>query len=581
MKGTLLAGTTCLSVAAWAGQVTLDDGPLRRFREYAKSTFETRIDPEEHVRGFAAVGDQDKGVANARQEFCGHYLDLCATYWQLDRLECARRFGERIVDSLKNSMSEDGYIGGEVPERRMRAFSLWNQAHAVCGLVRFADATGSAKARAYGFRAADWLLRAHQSMSPERLVDMRMVSNGGSQNLTAFYAFVMASRISGERKYVDYVKRTLHGLETTKMNLLSNPDCLTLQSRKGIEMLNAWRGVLSYARLADDGMAIRSCSRYWRSIAETQMRNTGAATNRERFLPDGNAPAILPIEMKPNENCVQCGWLRFTREMFSVTGDVRCAHEIERTLYNHILGSVASDGSDFAYYQGNVGRKAFRRNGVYQCCRYRGFAIMAHLPEMLLDDDGTNVTPLVYAQFSYRADDGLALKVVTEYPRNGRIELRAVSKTPRRLRLPIPSWCREWELGINGRRVVQPADEGFAAVDLAPSCETVVSLDFKMGLVRKTHDIDGKRHVEFAYGPLVLVRDTGLGDRLGEEIPSDLRFERQYGGESSFVKFVGADGKGRKHALVDYAHACRANPDTDEFEVFVPCSAVRSTAGEF
>lgn len=40
------------------------------------TAFLGQIDPEEHVLGFASVDDQENGVANARQEFCGHYLDL-------------------------------------------------------------------------------------------------------------------------------------------------------------------------------------------------------------------------------------------------------------------------------------------------------------------------------------------------------------------------------------------------------------------------------------------------------------------------------------------------------------------------
>lgn len=453
----------------------------------------------------------------------------------------------------------------------MFAFSLWNQAHAVYGLMRFAEAAGSGKAKSYGLRAADWLLEAHRSMTPERLVDMRRVGNAGSQNLTAFYAFVLASRVSGDGKYAEYVARTLPGLERTKMNLLSNPGCLSLQSQKGIEMLNAWRGVLSYARWAGDSRALDACCRYWTSIADTQIRNTGAATNRERFLPGGNSPAILPVEMKPNENCVQCGWLRFTRELFEVSGDVRCAHEMEKTLYNHILGSVESDGSDFAYYQGNIGRKVFRKNAIYQCCRYRGFAIMAHLPELVLSDDGADVTPLVYAPLTYRADDGLVLKVSTKCPMGVGVEMRATANVPRRLRLPIPGWCREWTLVVNGEKVVRSAERGFGIVDLAPAGETVVQLDFKVELSRKVHDIGGKRYAEYAYGPLVLVRDTGLGDVLGVELPSNLHFVRQDGVTDAFVRFAATDSKGRTHRLVDYAHACRTNPDIDEFEVFIPC----------
>ena len=575
IAGAALEAVPLLSVSvSLAGQVVLEKGPLSRIREGGKTAFEARIDPEEHVRGFASVGDQEKGVANARQEFCGHYLDLCATYWQFDRLACANEYGRRVVDSVAHCMSEDGYIGGEVAERRMGAFSLWNQSHAVYGLLRFADATGDDAARTLGLRAADWLLRTLNSISPEELVDPKRSWNDGSQHLVAFYAICMAYEASGNAVYLDYVRKTIAGLERTKMNLLSNPDCLLLQSRKGIEMLNAWRGVLRYARLAGDCRALQACSRYWKSIADTQIRNTGAATNRERFLPSGNAPAILPVEMKPNENCVQCGWLRFTRELFAMTCDVRCAHEMERTLYNHILGSVASDGSDFAYYQGNVGRKAFRKNAVYQCCRYRGFAILAHLPELVIDDDGTNVTPLVYAPLTYQSDDSLVLKIATGYPKTGRIELRTKAIKPRKLRLPIPSWCREWELSVNGRTVDALHDgtrNHVVEVGLVPFRETTVVLVFRMEFVRKEHDIGGRRYAEYAYGPLVLVRDTGFGDKFGEALPDNLRFERKSDG-TAFAKFEAVDGDGRTRTLVDYAHACRTDSDSDEFEVFIPLS---------
>ena len=257
-----------------------------------------------------------------------------------------------------------------------------------------------------------------------------------------------------------------------------------------------------------------------------------------------------------------------------MTCDVRCAHEMERTLYNHILGSVASDGSDFAYYQGNVGRKAFRKNAVYQCCRYRGFAILAHLPELVIDDDGTNVTPLVYAPFTYQSDDSLVLKIATGYPKTGRIELRTKAIKPRKLRLPIPSWCREWELSVNGRTVDALHDgtrNHVVEVGLVPFQETTVVLVFRMEFVRKEHDIGGRRYAEYAYGPLVLVRDTGFGDKLGETLPDNLRFERKSDG-TAFAKFEAVDGDGRTWTLVDYAHACRTDSDSDEFEVFIPLS---------
>ncbi len=156
---------------------------IKRLRDRAKAAFEAKIAPDEHVRGFASVGDQERGVANARQEFGGHYLDLCATYWHLDGLECAREYGRRVVDGAARAMSDDGYVGGETAERRMEGFSLWNQSHAVYGLLRFAEAANDDKARALGLRAAEWLLRALGSMSPEELIDSRTVWNGNRDRI--------------------------------------------------------------------------------------------------------------------------------------------------------------------------------------------------------------------------------------------------------------------------------------------------------------------------------------------------------------------------------------------------------------
>ena len=196
---------------------------------------------------------------------------------------------------------------------------------------------------------------------------------------------------------------------------------------------------------------------------------------------------------------------------------------------------------------------------------------MAHLPELVIADDGRQVTPLVYAPLSYRSSDGrFEMKVDTEYPRNGIVDFRTSAKSARIVRLPVPGWCREWSLSVDGHSVSAPAENGFLKIGIPASGEMAIRLELKMEFVRKACDIDGRRYAEYLYGPLVLVRDTGFGGCLGEELPEDIRFERQPDGGKVFAMFAGKDGIGRTHTLVDYAHACRRSPDSDEFEVFIP-----------
>ena len=196
---------------------------------------------------------------------------------------------------------------------------------------------------------------------------------------------------------------------------------------------------------------------------------------------------------------------------------------------------------------------------------------MAHLPELALADDGRCVTPLLYAPLSYRSADGqFEIKVDTSYPRQGTIDFRIRTKSSRVLQLPIPGWCRGWTLSVGDKKVSVPAENGFVKVDVPASKEMAVRLELKMVFSRKICDIGGRRYAEYAYGPLVLVRDTGFGGRLGEAISEDVRFVHQDTGYEVFARFTGIDRKGRSHVLVDYAHACRRSPDADEFEIFIP-----------
>lgn len=552
--------------------VELTGGPLLRTREGCRRAFYELIDPMARAKALDIRDRQDfidmEGkhllASNAEPEFTGHYLDLCARYLELDHDERVRRKAEVVLDAVARNTSKDGYLGGMSAGRETDSFGIWSHAHMVYGLSRWAAVSSDARAKAFARRAADWLETTLGRFASAALIDPKTVGNDGSQHLVSIYALVVASEALDEPRYLERVRAILRSLDSTAMNLLSFDDILDLQSKKGIEMIGAFRGMLACGCRCGEQKMIASAERAWNGIAAGQIRNTGNGTLRERFCAGGNAPAILPTAKRPNENCVACGWLRFSAELNAVCPRAAIGDEIERSLYNHLLGSVADDGSDFAYYQGNCGNKVFGINFGYECCRYRGFAVFAHLEEMLFRDDGAVVSPTIYAPMRHRAADGFELELCTEYPADGVIRLTAKGgQKGRTIRLRIPSWCESPRLtGVKAKR-----NGRLFGVDVSAGETKAFTLELPMRLREEEVTIDGRKYLSYSWGPLVLTRDSHDGPF--DPIPAGLTFAKVESNGVAIVRFVAKTPQGDAVTLVDFASAGRRGPGKDTYEVFM------------
>lgn len=572
----VVGGVSVVLAAAACGGDSLTGGPLLRTREGCRRAFYKVIDPMTRAKALDIRDRQDfidmegkhRLASNAEPEFTGHYLDLCARYHEMAKDEglpdCARRKVEIVLDAVARNISKDGYLGGMSAGHETETFGIWSHAHMVYGLSRWAAVSGDARAKAFACRAADWLETTLGRLTPAALIDPKTVGNDGSQHLVSIYALVVASEALGEPRYFERARALLLSLESTAMNLISFDDILDLQSKKGIEMIGAFRGMLACGRRSGEPKMIAAAERAWNDIASGQIRNTGNGTLRERFCAGGNAPAILPTAKRPNENCVACGWLRFSAELNAVRPRAVIGDEIERSLYNHLLGSVADDGSDFAYYQGNCGNKVFGINFGYECCRYRGFAVFAHLEEMLFRDDGVVVSPTIYAPMRHRAADGFELELRTAYPADGVMRLMAKGgRKGRTVRLRIPSWCESPCL----TGAVSKREGRLLEVEVAAGETKAFTLDLPMHLREETVAIDGRKYLSYSWGPLVLTRDSHDGP-LGP-IPGGLAFKKVENDGTTIVRFAAKTPQGDVVTLVDFASAGRRGPGKDTYEVFL------------
>lgn len=346
---------------------------------------------------------------------------------------------------------------------------------------------------------------------------------------------------------------------------------------KGIEMLAFLLGAAVYARETGKTGLLDAVKAYWRDVNDTQITLTGCGTIGENWHRRGGDPAMTPVELQPNENCVAVGWMELSVLLYDMTHDAAYYHAFERTLYNHLFGSQAPDGSDYAYFQGNYGLKVIATaRDRYSCCRYRGLTMMAHLDECAVFENGDDVYLPLYAAYT-RAGRNADIGMDTQYPADGRVIVRVTPKAGRNIRVffRIPDGCELMSLKADGRETAYETVNGHAAPLAEPRGEgTVYELAFRLLIRRARAVLDGQETQAVTYGPVVLAIDTVNGTPVySTTIDPDAAISPVDAGEKHIVRLETTGtvrGKKQKLILTDYATSGMEHPGRDRFRVWLP-----------
>ena len=535
----------------------LNDGVLFERTEKVRSNFYEKIDENIH----AATYEGEHELKYAEPEFTGKFMDICARFYSREGDERALKKGMAVVESIKKNIRADGYLGMLGEGNELKMFSVWNHSFTLYGLTSMYFATHDGAIKELVIRAADWVL---DTFTGEGHPDILDATNKGSQHISCLYPMLRAYEATGDARYLDFVGGVIDYCETTNMNLLSFDSILTLRSQKGIEMIVVYIAVLKYGLLTKNQRAIDAARRYFEEVRTTQIRNTGNGTIYESWTENGNAPRLMPTEEKPNETCVAVGITELAVALFHVFPEAKYLDVMEKTLFNHMCGSLERSGSDLAYYQGNYGRKIYRTaGGAYQCCRYRGFTLFTYLNDMLYYFDGETLIPMLYASSEWRFGR-ISCRQVTDYPREGEIGFEIVSDKAITVKLRVPAWCRSYSVALNGERIDAKADEGYISLPLCAG-ESRIKLCLEREVVVEKHEIEGKPYISVNYGPLLMAHDTHFGGELWQEISGGAKFAPASTGDEAIVRL-----DSQEMTLVDFASAGGNSPETDLYTVFIP-----------
>lgn len=474
----------------------IDGGVLGEYYEKVINALVNIVDVNQHVDTY--IGE--KHVWYAEPEFTGKYVDLCVKIHERYGDKKSLEHAKMVVDSIIKNMRPDGYIGNLAKDSEFINFGVWNQAFTVFGMLSYYRVTKDKRVldaceKCVAF-VMDYFLKGSN--------DILDCINNGTQHPSILFVLSDMYRFTGKEIYMKYIHHILERFRNSDLNFLQFDSIMNLRSKKGIEIFVILLGILKYAELTNDVDAIESVKKYWQEINDTQIRNTGNGTLEEVWCEKANAPAQLSGEQKPNETCVAVGWIELSLYLFKITKDVRYINAIDKTLYNHILASIAENGDDFAYYQPNYGKKIRTTETTrYKCCRYRGFTLFVYMPDMLFSEDKDTLIPMIYTDCEYESES-VKLTEKTKYPFEGDISFNIDVTQNRLLKLRIPAGYDVSYLKINAENEQILIRDGYINIALESGKSYEINLSLIPKITVEKGIIDGQNVAALNYGQTLL-----------------------------------------------------------------------------
>ena len=280
---------------------------------------------------------------------------------------------------------------------------------------------------------------------------------------------------------------------------------------KAYEMLSNLLGVVKLYRITNDEQFLKPVLIAWNDIVAKRLYITGTASSYEHFQDDGVLPAENDAHM--GEGCVTTTWVQFNYQLWCISGDMKYLNELERAVYNHLIGAENPQTGCVSYYTPLVGKKPYGCS--ITCCMSsvpRGIAL---IPQFVNGTMGGNPAFLFYQKGVYTAQVGdkntVSFNTTSDFLTDDKVEINVNPSKNSRFTLAFrkPYWANDFALYINN--VLQKPQVGdVVLVNRAWKKQDKISIKWSLPLKILDGGKSYPNALSFQRGPQVLVFDQRL-----------------------------------------------------------------------
>ena len=457
----------------------------------------------------------------------------------------------QTVKDLLSTVRPNGSISCVPPEKQPDGpgGDLWERKYVLLGLDRYYDLVEADPAVLRAMTdQADCIIE--QVGEPPKVP---ITSLGWSPNhiesSTLLEPFMRLYNRTGEKRYLDFARYIVSTGGSEGYDIFRQaydnvpPHEMGGPYPKAYEMMSMFEGAVEYYRVTGDEYVRRSFMNLYDNIRRNEITIVGNGGGDQPYHPavmgegwDHTAvEQTNPDITRMMETCVGVTWMIFCSQILRLTGDPSAVDEIEKYIYNGLLGAMKPSGDGFSYVNLFNGEKVTNYGWgttfgslPVTCCNLNGPMGLAYIPfvAVMESDRGpvVNLYNAARAELSTPQGDSLSLRIETDFPLSDRVLVRVDPHAASlfTLSLRIPSWSERTVVKVNGKKVRSVEPGAYLSLERTwePGDRVELAFDMRCRLLDASRGSNraGDSFQALVWGPIVLARDENIDPDYDEPV---------------------------------------------------------------
>jgi len=408
-----------------------------------------RVDEEGILGGFEHRPGKQMWIG----EHAGKFLDAAGNTYLYTHDARLKELMDRVAHRLIATQLADGYLGTYTDDQRWTSWDVWVHKYDLIGLLKYHQITNDSAALEACRKVGDLLIATFGDAPGQRDI-IKAGEHMGMAATSVLEPMVYLYRATGEKKYLDfcyYITRAYdhEGGPRVISNLTETGRVYGTANNKAYEMLSNLVGLVELYRTTGDEKFLVPAKKAWDDVVKNRLYLSGTTSTREHFMDDGLLPA--EPEDKIGEGCVTVTWLQLSWQLLRLSGDVKYAEEIERSVFNQLLAAQNPENGNISYYTPLNGRR--NQGKKINCCLSSEPRGISMVPQFTWGTQADAIEVNLYTPGEVKLkvnDNDVAVKCETDFPTSGNVSYVLSPSRAQKfsLLLRVPAWCTSYSAKV-------------------------------------------------------------------------------------------------------------------------------------
>lgn len=507
-----------------AGQISLQGRLGDKLRLSIKNRLK-KIDYSHLVEPFRLRNETD---GRWRCEFWGKIVRSAILSWRGQADAELLQLIKDTVRDLISTQTKDGCISSYPYDLQTNDWDIWGRKYVLIGLARYyLEIEKSEEVKKAMTDELDYII---SQVGPKAKDIVECGHHNGMAASSILEPVVLVYRVTGEKRFLDYalwiVSRGGSNLNNIFTDVIKGTPPSKLGNAKAYEMMSCFEGLAELYRETANPDYMKAILTFYSAVRDQEIFVTGVGGLKDtcgEFWDKGKIKQTQFNVGALGETCVTTTWIKFCGQILRLSNDATVVDEMERTLYNGVLGAMLPDASWWMHRNPTplAGASSKVRAGDQipgygeDCCLAQGPKALAIAPWLAImqDDHGPVINLYEAAEAKMTLPNGFSLKLVIsgDFPNSAQVDVAVISDASANfcVRLRLPAWSKKTSVSVNGQDYHGEAGS-YLSIDRTWNPGDTIRIEFDLS-VRIIPAADGSERVAIMRGPVVLAQDSRLG----------------------------------------------------------------------